>query len=114
MWLASTDDLPALKSFYQRALHLKQRAMEMGNQFVIGQQERIIATLAVRITSLETSATDGSLSVDEVLAPLRAELAEAESGWEEACEAGLVLAAKYLERTLADLKAKIAAWEESA
>lgn len=49
MWLASTDDLPALKSFYERALHLKQRAMETGNRFVIEQQERIIATLAVRI-----------------------------------------------------------------
>ncbi len=49
MWLASTDDLPALKSFYERALHLKQRGMETGNQFVIEQQERIIATLAVRI-----------------------------------------------------------------
>ena len=49
MWLASTDDLPALKSFYERALHLKQRAKETGNQFVIEQQERIIATLAVRI-----------------------------------------------------------------
>jgi integrase len=114
MWLTSTDDLPALKSFYERALHLKQRAMETGNQFVIVQQERIIATLAVRINSLETSAMDGSLRMDDVLAQLRAELAEAESGWEEACEAGLVQAAKYLERTLADLKAKIAALEESA
>jgi hypothetical protein len=114
MWLTSTDDLRALKSFYERALHLKQRAMETGNQFVIEQQERIVATLAVRINSLETSAMDGSLCVDDVLAQLRADLGEAESGWEEACEAGLVLAAKYLERAIADLKAKIAALEESA
>jgi hypothetical protein len=114
MWLTSTDDLPALKSFYERALHLKQRAMETGNQFVIGQQERIIATLVVRINSLETSTMDGSVSVDDVLAQLRAELTEHESAWEEACEAGLALAAKYLQWTLADLKAKIAALEESA
>src|SRR5438270_7995189 len=33
MWLTSTEDLPALKSFYERAVRLKQRAGETGNQF---------------------------------------------------------------------------------
>lgn len=112
MWLTSTDDLPALKSFYERALRLNQRAIEAGNQFVVAQQVRIIDQLAVRITSLEAPEMEGALAVDEVLAQLRTDLAEAESGLEEAQTAGLVLAAKHLERTIMELKARLAALEE--
>lgn len=42
MWLTSTDDLLKLKSFYERAVRLKQRAEEKGNHFVVDQQEHII------------------------------------------------------------------------
>jgi hypothetical protein len=114
MWLTSTDDLPALKSFYERAVRLRQRGVEAGNQIVVQQQEHIIATLAVRIKSLEATEMDGTLCVDDVLAQLQVDLAEAESGLEEAREAGLLLATKHLERTILDLKARIAALEESA
>jgi integrase/recombinase XerD len=112
MWLTSTDDLPRLKSFYERAIHLKQRATEVGNQVVIDQQTRIVTTLAVRIKSLETTEMDGTLCVDDVLSSLRTDLVEAESGLEEAREARLVLAAKHLERTITEIKARIAALEE--
>jgi integrase/recombinase XerD len=113
MWLTSTDDLPKLKSFYERAVRLKQRAQTADNHFVVEQQERIIAGLAVRINSLENLEMNGTLCVDDVLAQLRQDLAEAESALEEARENGLVSAAKYLERTIADLKARIAALEET-
>lgn len=113
MWLTSTDDLLKLKSFYERAIRLKQRAEEKGNQFVVNQQEHIISSLAIRIKSLETTKMDGTLAVDEVLGQLKADLAEAESALEEIYEQGLIPAAKYLERTIADLKARIAALEES-
>lgn len=114
MWLTSTDDLPALKSFYERAIRLKQRATAVGNQVVINQQDHIIPLLAVRIKSLEATEMDGSLCVDDVLASLRADLAEAESGLEEAREAGLILAAKHLERAISEIKARILALEEPA
>jgi integrase len=114
MWLTSTDDLPKLKSFYERAVRLKQQATECGNQFVIGQQERIISSLSIRIKSLETTEMDGTLAVDEVLGQLQADLTEAESALEEVREQGLIPAAKYLERAIADLKARIAALEEAA
>ncbi len=114
MWLTSTDDLPKLKSFYERAIRLKQRATACGNQFVIDQQEHIIANLCVRIKSLEEPSMDGTLAVDEMLEQLKADLAEAESALEEVDEHGLIPAAKYLERTIADLKAKITALEETA
>jgi integrase len=112
-WLTSTDDLPALKSFHQRAMRLKQRATEVGNQIVIEQQDRIIPSLSLRIKSLEDPGTDGGLSVDEILSQLRSDLTEAESGLEEAREAGLPLAAKHVERTITDLKMRIAALEET-
>jgi hypothetical protein len=111
MWLTSTEDLPALKSFYDRAARLKQRALEKGNLIVIEQQDRIIPTLALRIKSLEEPSVDGSLCVDEILSQLHLELAEAESGWEEAQSAGLVLAARHLERAIAETKMHIAALE---
>jgi integrase len=114
MWLTSTDDLFALKSFYDRAVRLKQRALEAGNRFVIEQQERIISNLFVRIKSLEDTSGDGMLSVDDMLTQLRTDLIEAESALEEAHEAGLVLAAKHIERAITELKARIAALEESA
>jgi len=114
MWLTSTDDLLKLKSFHERAVRLKQRAEEKGNHFVVGQQEHIIASLAIRIKSLEETSMDGTLAVDEVLGQLQADLAEAESALEEVQENGLIPAAKYLERTITDLKTRIAAWEESA
>lgn len=113
-WLTSTDDLPALKSFHQRAVRLKQRATEVGNHLVIEQQDRIIPGLSLRIKNLEDPQTDGGLSVDEWLAGLRSDLVEAESGLEEAREARLPLAAKHLERTITDLKMRIAALEETA
>lgn len=113
MWLTSTDDLPALKSFYERAIRLKQRASAVGNQVVIEQQNPIIPLLAVRIKSLEATEMDGSLCVDDVLAQLRTDQASAESGLEEAREAGLVLAARHLERAITEIKARIAALEES-
>ncbi len=111
MWLTSTDDVPALKSFYDRAIRLKQRASEKGNQIVVEQQDRIIPTLALRIKSLEATEMDGSLCVDDVLAQLRTDLAEAECGLEEAQTAGLVLAARHLERAMAEMKMRIAALE---
>lgn len=54
---------------------------------------------------------DGSLCVDEVLSQLRTELAEAEYGLEEAQSAGLVLAARHLERVIVEMKMRIAALE---
>jgi integrase/recombinase XerD len=111
MWLTSTDDLPALKSFYDRAIRLKQRALETGSQMVIEQQYRIIPTLALRIKSLEATEMDGSLCVDDVLTQLRTDLAEAECGLEEALVAGLVLAARHLERAITEMKMRIAALE---
>jgi integrase/recombinase XerD len=113
MWLTSTDDLLKLKSFYERAVRLKQRAEEKGNHFVVEQQEHIIASLAIRIKSLEATEMDGTLAVADVLGQLKADLAEAESALEEIHENGLIPAAKYLERTITDLKARIAALEES-
>ncbi|MGZ3645850.1 MAG: tyrosine-type recombinase/integrase [Ktedonobacteraceae bacterium] len=114
MWLTSTEDLPKLTSFYERATHLKQHAIEAGNHCVVEQQECIIVHLAVRIKSLEEPSMDSSLSTDEVLGQLQADLVEAESALEEVSEHGLISAANYLERTITDLKARITAWEESA
>ena len=114
MWLTSTEDLPELKSFYERAVRLKQRAIEKDNQFVVEHQDRILAGLSIRISSLERSEMDGTLAVDEVLGQLQTDLAEAENALEEARENGLIPTAKYLERTITDLKARIAALEEPA
>ena len=114
MWLTSTDDLPTLKSFYERAIRLKQRATELGNQIVIKQQDHIIGALAVRIKSLEAPEMDGSLCVDDVLAQLRADLLEAECALEEVQAIGLVLPARHLERAITEIKARVAALEVSA
>ena len=56
---------------------------------------------------------DGTMCVEDVLIRLRADLAEAECGFEEVREAGLHLAAKQLEQVIADLKARIAVLEET-
>ena len=47
----------------------------------------------------------------EGAAQLRTDLAEAEAGLEEAQTAGLLLAAKHLERVISELKARLAALE---
>src|SRR5258706_15875208 len=67
LWLTSTEDLPRLKAFYRRALHLLQRAVEAGNEVVKRNQERIIANLAVRIARLEDTGLDRSLLVEDLL-----------------------------------------------
>src|SRR5258705_12312196 len=64
MWLTSTDDLLKLKSFHERAVRLKQRAEEKGNHFVVGQQEHIIASLAIRIKSWEETSMDGTFPLE--------------------------------------------------
>src|SRR5690348_13001672 len=100
MWLTSTEDLPALTSFSERATRLHQHAVNAGNQFVVQQQQRIVANLAVRIKSLENTEMDGTdVALDDVLMQLRMDLAEAESALDEVCVNGLIPAAKYLERT---------------
>jgi integrase/recombinase XerD len=114
MWLTSTEDLPALKSFSERAIRLHQHAVNAGNQFVVQQQQRIVANLAVRIKSLENTEMDGTdVALDDVLVQLRMDLAEAESALDEVRVTGLIPAAKYLERTIIDLKARIASLEET-
>ncbi len=113
MWLTSTDDLPSLKSFYDRAIRLKQRAFEKGNQIVVEQQDRIIPVLALRIKSLEATEMDGSLCVDDILAQLRTDLLEAESALDEVQALKLVLPARHLERAIAEMKMRIAALEVS-
>jgi len=111
LWLTSTEDLPRLKAFYRRALHLLQRAVEAGNEVVKCNQERIISYLAVRIARLEDAGLDRSLSVEELLDQLRSDLAGAESAREEAREAGRLVAVKAIELIIVDLKANITALE---
>ena len=113
-WLTSTDDLPALRSFYERAVRLRKLAAERGNAVVLQQQDRIIPLLALRIKSLEAPETEGTVSVDDLLLQLREDLDAAESALEEARQAGVVQATKFLEQITADLSAKIAALEEEA
>ena len=110
-WLTSTDDLPALKSFYERTVRLRQRALQVNNQVVTVQQDHIVSYLAVRIKSLEDPTMDGTLCVDDLLAQLQMDLAEVKSGSDEAREAGLVLATKHLGRTIIELHAKIESLE---
>jgi hypothetical protein len=54
---------------------------------------------------------DGSLCVNDVLTQLHTDLAEAECGLEEVQAARLVLAARHLERAIAEMKMRIAALE---
>ena len=110
-WLTSTEDLPRLKAFYGRAIRLMQRAVEVGNEVVIRNQERIVSNLAVRIARLEDTRLEASFSVEDLLEQLRSDLAAAESAQEEAREAGRLLAAKGMERIIVDLKASLTALE---
>jgi integrase/recombinase XerD len=111
-WLTATEDLPALKAFLGKALRLRQRAAEAGNELVVKNQDQIIPMLQLRITSLEQTGEDyESFSLAEVLQQLKRELAELEVGLEEAREAQLVIGLKQFERRMAELQAQIAALE---
>jgi hypothetical protein len=57
---------------------------------------------------------DGSFCVDDVEAQLHTDLMEAECALEEVQALGLVLPARYLERAITEIKARVAAWEVSA
>jgi len=111
--LTSTEDLPALKTFYSKALRVRQRAQKGGNPLVVQNQDRIIPILALRIESLEDTRL-ASLPDEELANRLRAELAQMEAGLDEAHEAGMVTVEKYLERRIEDLRASIAEGEETA
>jgi len=111
-WLTATEDLPALKAFLSKAIRLRQRAAEAGNDLVVKNQDQIIPMLQLRITSLEQTGDDyESFSLEEVLQQLKRELAELEVGLEEAREAQLVIGVKQFERRIAELQAQIAALE---
>jgi integrase/recombinase XerD len=111
-WLTATEDLPALKAFLGKAIRLRQRAIEAGNELVVKNQDQIIPMLQLRITSLEQTGDDyESFSLEEVLQQLKHELAELEVGLEEAREAQLVIGVKQFERRIAELQAQIAALE---
>jgi hypothetical protein len=111
-WLTSTEDLPALQTFYRKAIRLRQRAQEAGNPVVLQNQDNIIPLLTLRIRSLEDTSTDSALSLDELVQQLRADLVEVEVGRDEACEAGLFLSEKHLERSMLELQANLAELEE--
>ncbi len=113
-WLTSTEDLPGLKAFYGKAIHLKQRALEVNNSIVLQNQDKIIPLLSIRINSLEAEGVNDPFSIDELLSQLRIDLAEAEAGREEAQEAGFIRAVKYLERRISELKGRIAGLEEAS
>ena len=110
-WLTSIEDLPALKTFHGKALRLRRRAREAGNPVVVENQDRIIPILALRIESLEETQT-AALSNDELVDQLRAELIEVKASLDEASEAGIINAEKYLERRIEELQASIAEMEE--
>jgi integrase/recombinase XerD len=113
-WLTSAEDLPGLKAFYGKAIHLKQRALEVNNSIVLQNQNKIIPLLSIRINSLEAEGVNDPFSIDELLSQLRIDLAEAEAGREEAQEAGFIRAVKYLEHRVAELKVRIAGLEEAS
>lgn len=77
------------------------------------QRTHIITNLTVRLKSLQEPEGDGTLDLDSLLAQLRTDLAEAEAGLEEAQTAGLLLAAKHLERVISEIKARLVALEET-
>jgi hypothetical protein len=112
-WLTSTEDLPGLKAFYRKALHLKQRASEVGNPVVLENQARIIPILALRIKSLEDENQDDESSIGDLILQLRAELEEAEVGRDEVQEAGRIFAERLIDRKIAELRARIAELEEA-
>lgn len=114
-WLTSTEDLPGLRAFYRKALRLKQRASEVGNPVVLENQARIIPILALRIKSLEDENQDdeSSISIEDLIIQLRAELGEAEVGRDEVQEAGLLFTVRRIDRKIAELRARIAELEEA-
>ncbi len=112
-WLTSTEDLPGLKAFYSSAIHLRQKAVEFGNEIVVKNQEHIIPLLALRIAKLEDTSMDGSLTVVDLLAQLRTDCMEVESEMEGAREQGRLVMVKELERIVEDLRAKITGLEAS-
>ena len=112
-WLTSTDDLPRMKEFYKRAISVRQKAIELDNQIVVKNQDRIIPNLALRITKLEDTNMDGSLSVNDLLAQLQTDLLEVKSELGDAREQGRFLVARQLEHIVEDLKEKITALEGS-
>ena len=111
-WLTSTEDLPGLKVCYRKALHLKQRASELGNPVVLENQARIIPILALRIRSLEDESQDEENSLKDVTIQLRTELEKAEVGRDEVHEEGLLIAERHIERKIAGLRSRIAELEE--
>jgi integrase len=111
-WLTSTEDLPGLRAFYSKALRLNQQASEVGNPVVLENQARIIPILALRIKSLEDESQDNEDSIEDRVVQLRAELEDAEVGRDEAQEAGLLLTLRYMDRKVAELRARIAELEE--
>ncbi|MGO8950266.1 MAG: tyrosine-type recombinase/integrase [Ktedonobacterales bacterium] len=111
-WLTATEDLPSLKAFLSKAIHLRQRAAEAGNELVVKNQDAIIPMLQLRVTSLEQTDDDyESLSLEGILQHLKSELTELEAGLEEARDAQLVLGVKQFERRIGELQAHIAALE---
>lgn len=112
-WLTSTEDLPGLKAFYGRAIHLRKKALELGNQIVVKNQERIIPNLALRIEKLEDSSMDGSFTLSELLTELRTDCLEVEGELVEAHEQGRMVIIRELEKIVEDLRAKITALEAS-
>lgn len=112
-WLTSTEDIPRLKEFHTRAIRVRQKALECGNQAVVKNQEHIIPNLALRIAKLEDTSMDGSLAVSDLLAQLRTDLMEVENELVDAREQNLFLLVRELERIAEDLKAKITALEGS-
>ena len=112
-WLTSTEDLPGLRAFYRKALYLKQRASEVGNPVVLGNQEKIIPILALRIKSLEDEGHDNVNSIENLIIQLRAELVEAEVGRDEMQDAGRLFTVRLIDRKVAELRARIAELEEA-
>jgi hypothetical protein len=79
---------------------------------VLENQARIIPILALRIKSLEDESQDNEDSIEDRVVQLRAELEDAEVGRDEAQEAGLLLTVRYMDRKVAELRARIAELEE--
>lgn len=112
-WLTSTDDLPGLRAFHARAVRLRERALAAGNATVATNQDAIIPTLALRVAALAAPAVGAVPTRPELAGRVCAELAEAEAALDEARAAGLVLAAKQVERLALDLRGRLAALREA-
>ncbi len=111
-WLTSTDDLPGLKGFRDRAVQLRAKAAEAGNEVVLSNQDRIVPNLEVRIAALEAPSGEPP-TVPALVDALRIELAEVGAALDEAHGAGLVLSAKQLERSVLDLRNRLRGLEQT-